>query len=299
MNKQKLLLAFVCILLLSCNNSSDKKTDNNNSEKAGTTAEKNEYSNLVTDLSASKDMKAILTQSWEHEDDLESLKGMDDASTIEIPFRSFYFFADGSFLKNPRNGMDYGTWTFDEAGKTITLNNTVDKTKDEYKIAALAADELKLVNKTANTSTVLKFIGLGKNFTDPANDPYHISNNQWRIKPAKKETDAEIQQRLKDNLHFFVLFYRNAIAKNASNASTWGLPACLKFYGGGIYITKKEELQEAWIKCFYNKEQAMKAYDIMDKVISMKYTWPKGEPNWMKQNLTVLEKMEQNVAAYK
>jgi hypothetical protein len=298
-NKQKLLLAFVCILLLSCNNSSDKKSDNKNSEKAGTTAEKNEYSNLVTDLAASKDMKAILTQSWEHEDDLESLKGMDDASTIEIPFRSFYFFADGSFLKNPRNGMDYGTWTFDEAGKTITLNNTVDKTKDEYKIAALAADELKLVNKTANTSTVLKFIGLGKSFTDPSNDPYHISNNQWRIKPAKKETDAAVQQRLKDNLHFFVLFYRNAIAKNASNASTWGLPACLKFYGGGIYISKKEELQEAWIKCFYNKEQAMKAYDIMDKVISMKYTWPKGEPNWMKQNLTVLEKMEQNVAAYK
>jgi uncharacterized membrane-anchored protein len=297
--KQKLLLALTVILLLSCNNTTGKENKNSADQKISTAAEKNEYSNLITDLLATPDMKTILSQSWEHEDDLEALKGMDDASTIEIPFRSFYFFADGSFLKNPRNAMDYGTWTFDDAAKTITLNYKVEKGKDVYKIAALAADELKLVNKSVNSSTVLKFTGLGKSFTDPANDPYYISNNQWRIKPSKKETDAEIQQRLKDNLHFFILFYRNAIAKNATTASTWGLPSCLKFYGGGIYITKKAELHDAWINCFYNKEQAMKAYDIMDKVMSMKYVWPKDEPNWMKQNLTVLEKMEQNVAAYK
>ncbi|MEI8060495.1 MAG: hypothetical protein WCG67_10080, partial [Ferruginibacter sp.] len=264
-----------------------------------TATEQNEYSNLVVDLSASKDLSKILSQSWEHEDDLESLKGMDDASTIEIPFRSFYFFSDGTFLKNPRNAIDYGTWVFDNVAKTITLNYQVEKGKNVYKIAALAADELKLVNKSVNSSTILKFIGLGKSFVDPTNDPYHISNNQWRLHPKKKETDIEIQNRLKANLHFFVLFYRNAIAKNATTASTWGLPSCLKFYGGGIYITKKEALHEGWMNCFYNKDQAMKAYEIMDKVIGMKYKWPKDEPNWMKQNLTVLEQMEKNVAELK
>jgi len=290
------------VALLSCNNATDKKTDSKNDAGKSTgnsSAEKTEYSNLVTDLSGSQDMYKILCQSWEHADDLDALKDMSDDSQIEIPFRSFYFFADGSFVKNPRNALDYGLWSYDDAGKTITLNYVLEKGKDVYKIAALASDELKLVNKGVNSNTVLKFIGLGKSFIKPEDDPYHISNNQWRLKPSQKEADAEIQKRLKDNLHFFVLFYRNAVAKDAKTANTWGLPACLKFYGGGIYITKKEQLNENWIKCFYNKDQAMKAYEIMDKVMDKKYAWPKGETNWLKQNLSVLEQMEKNVADYK
>jgi hypothetical protein len=195
--------------------------------------------------------------------------------------------------------MDFGKWVYDNGAKTITLKYTVEKGQDIYKIAALSADELKVVNKGLSSNTVLKFIGSGKSFIHSADDPYYISNNQWRIKPAKKETDAEIQKRLQDNLHFFVLYYRSALAKDAKVVSTWGFPTCLKLYGGGIYITKKEELNDIWIQCFYNRDQAMKAYDIMDKVMDKKYSWPKGETNWIKQNLAVLEQMEKNVAAYK
>ncbi len=294
---KNLLLAVALLSLYACNNAADK---NEKGVKVSVvTAEKNEYSGLVTDLASSADMKQLLCQAWEHTDDLDALKDMTDDSRIEIPFRSFYFFADGSFVKNPRNALDYGLWAYDAAAKTITLNSVLEKGKDVYKIAALAPDELKLVNKSVSSNTVLTFTGLGKSFNKPEDDPYHISNNQWRLTPSQKESDAQLQQRLKENLHFFVLFYRNAIAKDAKTASTWGLPACLKFYGGGIYITKAAELNDNWIKCFYNKEQAMKAYAVMDKVMEKKYSWPKGETNWLKQNLAVLEQMEKNVTEYK
>ena len=71
-----------------------------------------------------------------------------------------------------------------------------------------------------------------------------------------------------------------------------GLPSCFKWYGGGIFIQKQSEIQGKWINSFYNKEQAMKAYKLADKLLSYKYEWPKNERNWLKLNVAVLKQME-------
>ncbi|HQW83759.1 MAG TPA: hypothetical protein PK987_04830, partial [Ferruginibacter sp.] len=96
---------------------------------------------------------------------------------------------------------------------------------------------------------------------------------------------------LKENIHFFLLFYKSALDKDEKTVSFWGLPSCFKWYGGGIFLKKEKELKENWINCFYNKEQAMQAYHLAEKLMEVKYTWPKGEQNWLKLNLAVLEQM--------
>jgi hypothetical protein len=217
------------------------------------------------------------------------------SSAIEIPYRCFYLSTSGTFVKNPRNTFDYGHWIYDDAAKTITLNNTIDKTKDIYKIAKIAADELIVVNVGVKSSTNLKFISQAKRYKNAKDEPFFLENNRWRIKPKAKESDAEIHERLKQNLHFFVLFYKSTLDKDDKIVSFWGLPSCFKWYGGSIFIKKKDELKGDWINCFYNKEQAMKAYAIADKLIEQKYTWPKGERNWIKLNLAVLEQMYKKI----
>ena len=72
-------------------------------------------------------------------DDVEALEGMDENSKFEIPYRSFYFAANGSFVKNPCNAMDYGNWNYDDAKKTITLHYSVEKGKDIYTLGRGAA----------------------------------------------------------------------------------------------------------------------------------------------------------------
>ncbi len=294
MYKRGLPAIFVCAFILSCNNDAGKKNKSTN-EVIVPAESKNVYSDMIEDLSSSGNMFNLIGQGWENEDDALALQEIDDNSSLEIAHRSYYFSTDGSFVKNPRNAMDYGRWEYDSVAKTITLYYKVEGGKDIYKIAALAADELVLVNKGLNTSTNLKFISSAKRFKDPKAEPFHISNNQWRIRPLGKETDTEIRQRLKANLHFFILFYRDAIAKNARHVSFWGLPSCLKWYAGAIYLVKKEELNPVWIECFYNRDQAMKAYAIMDKVMGMKYTWPKDQRNWVEKNAMVLQQVYDNV----
>jgi hypothetical protein len=292
--KNWLLKIFVLVFIFSCNNDTGKK--NKSTTDVPIPAQgANQYSNMIVDLSASRNMLNLLCQGWENEDDALALQEIDDNSTIEIAHRSFYLSTDGSFIKNPRNAMDYGRWEYDSVAKTITLHYKVEKGMDVYKIAALAADEMILVNRGISTSTNLKFIASGKRFKEAKDEPFHMSNNQWRVRPYSKETDDQVKQRLKDNLHFFILFYRDAIAKNSKHVSFWGLPSCLKWYAGGIYLVKKEELNPVWIECFYNKDQAMKAYAIMDEVMNKKYSWPKDQRNWVQKNATVLQQMYDNI----
>jgi hypothetical protein len=275
--------------IFSCNDENSKNVKGKDGQ-----VEKDDKSERNADLvylDTAENISNILCQDWVLEGDAEGLEGMGENSKFEIPYRSFYFSTGGTFVKNPRNTFDYGNWNYDEAAKTITLNNTIDKSKDVYKIVKIAYDELTLVNAGVSTGTNLKFIAPGKMFKNANNEPYYLENNRWRIKPTAKESDSAIHQRLKENLYFFILFYKSALAKGDNIVSFWGLPSCFKWYGGAIFIKKKEELKENWINCFYSEEQAMKAYRLADKLLSQKYNWPKGEQNWLKLNLAVVEMM--------
>jgi hypothetical protein len=296
MSKRFLPVILIAAFTFSCNNNSNKtatdKTDITDSSVMHEVVkiDKAERNDQLLYLDTAENMYNILCQGWVNADDADALTGMQEDSKFEIAYRSYYFAANGTYVQNPRNSMDHGRWEYDDKNKTIIIHFSDGKGKDVYKIVSLASDELKLRNMGLNTVTNLEFISDGKRFRDPAKEPFALENNRWRIPPARKETDAEIHHRLKESLRFFILFYKSAIIKKDKDVSFWGLPTCFKWYGGGIYIKKKEELKENWIECFYNKEQAMKAYKLADKLIEQKYEWPKNG-NWLEKNLGILEQM--------
>lgn len=282
------LVAMATVMLMACNAESNKTNDDKKTDAAK--QEMAVAGNLVN-LDTAQHIQSILCQAWVLEEDAEGLDGMSESSQMEIPYRSFYFSTEGSFVKNPRNSFDYGPWSYDDAGKMISLTNTVDRGTVRYKIAKVSSDELVLVNTGVGSSTNLKFVSPGLRYKNPADEPFYLENNRWRIKPKNKETDEQVHQRLKENMHFFILYYRSVLDKGDKVVSFWGLPSCFKWYGGGIFLKKENELQPNWINCFYNREQAMQAYHLAEKLLDQKYTWPKDEQNWIKLNLAVLEQM--------
>ncbi len=287
---KKIFTAFVVsALIFSCNDAGKKNGSKN--EDLVIENENQEKNKDLIYLDTAENIYNILCQDWVLADDAESLEGMTETSKFEIPYRSFYLSTRGTFVKNPRNTFDYGTWQYNDAAKTITINNSIDRNKDVYKIAKIGYDEMTLVNVGIGSATNLKFVAPGKRYKNANEEPYSLENNRWRIKPKSKESDSAIHQRLKENLYFFILFYRSALAKGDKAVSFWGLPSCFKWYGGAIFIKKKDELKDNWINCFYNKDQAMQAYALADKLLSQQYDWPKGERNWLKLNLAVVELM--------
>lgn len=309
MHKSDAIKLLLLLLLFSCNdNEADRRTETYehvtikpevpvDEEKKTSTDERTMPTDSgIAVITGNEPFSDILSQGWENVDDVEALRNTRDDDPLEIPFRSFYFSHDGSFVKNPRNAMEYGTWKFDPEKKTISLRYGSGESPDTYKMIRLATDELTLINVGIQSTTHLVFSSLGAHFKNEKDDPFHISNCRWRIPPVARETDAAILQRLKANLHFFLLFYRRAILMKTETISFYGLPSPLKWYAGGIYLKKKGELEDKWMECFYNKEQAMKAYDIMDKVMEMRYKWPKDPSmDWVQKNEAVLQQIYNNL----
>ena len=186
--------------------------------------------------------------------------------------------------------MEHGHWLLDSVAKTITLAATGGN-KTVFKIVALSAKELIVINKGEANNSTMKFVSSGKHYRDATEDPFHFSNNQWRIAPSKAETDEAIKKRLKAFLHFHILFYRDNIAKGEKTISFYGFPTCIKWYAGGIYVIKDELLPGSWFGCFYNKAQALKAKTLMQEIVTKKYKWQNSGVSWVIKNLDVLEQM--------
>jgi len=251
------------------------------------------YTKGLNDLSAETDIEKLLCQGWEMEDDQDVLRDNDEPEGI-YPFRSFYLADDHTFIHNPRNFMEYGHWSYNDNDKTVVFRYS-NGHKDEYKIAAIGPQELIVINSGINSVTKLTFVAAGKRYGDNTADPYYIENNRWRMKPRFSESDEQIRKRLKDCIHFYILFYRDNLAREENTISFYGFPTCIKWYAGGIYIVKQEELADNWLACFYSKAEAIKAYKMMDDVIGKKYQWSKANISWVKKNLQVLEQMYANL----
>ncbi len=295
-----ILVLILCVeVLLSCTEKKktkfvEKTVFTKNTDSYGTDTFYAALPDQLVNLSESHNMVELLAQNWIMEDDLESLRYAEDGGEIEMPIRSLSMSDDHTIIKNCRNAMLNGTWIFNENGKTLTFTYT-DGSSDLYKLRALAADEMQLTNIGIKSETILKFVSSARKHKRPEEDPFHIKNNLWRIKPAIVESDEAIRERLKQNINFFILFYKDVIAHKADIVSFYGFPSCLNWYSGGIYLKKEEELPEKWVYCFYNKKAAKKAYEWMGQALSKKYNWPSGDPNWIKKNLFVLEQVYRNL----
>lgn len=251
--------------------------------------------NGMTDLASSKNLEDILCQCWDNKQDAADAEGRSESSKLEFVYRGFCFFKDGNVTTNPRGNIRMGKWLLDKSSKPVSLSIAYPGgQKERHQLAMLTPYVMKL--SAPEEATVLTdYTGEGVMETDPVQSPFYPANNRWRIRPAQPESDLEIKERLKENLHFFVLFYDHMIRSAAKTVSFSGFPSCFRWYSGGVFLQKKEDIPQQWIDCFYNQAQAMKAYAQAEKLMTHKYEWPKNEHNWLKLNVAVLKQMEKKM----
>ena len=288
-------LLFLIILISGCTGNS--KSDNRNGSIDSKDNKPIDFASKgLENLNASGNMKDIICQAWDYKEDAADAVDADPSSNIELVYRGYCLFSDGSMIKDPRGNMVAGKWSMNDKVKPINIIFSLNNGEIEtYQLAYLMPYEMKLLRMEGNKKVIIDLSSEAIRHHNPEEDPFYITNNAWRFKPAKPESDEQIKQRLKNCIHFFILFYDQKINAHSDVVSFIGLPSCFKWYGGGIFIQKQSEIQGKWINSFYNKEQAIKAYKLADKLLSYKYEWPKNERNWLKLNVAVLKQMEENL----
>jgi hypothetical protein len=241
-------------------------------------------------------MKDILCQDWENAEDAADASGLDITSALDIMYRGYSFFVDGNVVKNPRQDISMGKWVLNDLVKPISISMTFDNGKNEtYQLAYLSPDKMKLAKITGEEKTTTDFSSEAIKNTNVKDDPFYTSNILWRIKPTAAETDKQIKQRLKDCIHFFILFYQQKIDAKSKAVTFVGLPTCFTFYSGGVSVQDENKLTKKWIDCFYNREQALKARRLADRLIREHFKLPSSASNWLYANLAILKAMEERI----
>jgi hypothetical protein len=275
-------ISMLVIVLASCNNKSPKEPTLKDTPHEDTSAA------TLEDLSTSTDIKKLLCQNWENKEDAEDAAASGGGGSLEMLYRGFSFFTDGSVTQNPRDEIQSGKWELNDADKLIKIKYANGKTA-QYKIGAIGAKKMLLLNMADNKKT--DYIADAKMQLAPAEDPFYPANNEWRLKPKRSESDSAIKLRTEQCILFYARFLKDNGQRGGNSISFVGLPACFKWYRGGVSVVGKEKLEQKWINCYYNKAQALKAHTMLENIISKKYKWNKEETNWVKQSADVVMQM--------
>jgi len=290
-----ILVGIVGFIAAGCNNDSKDTTVKEDKTKGERSTVADETAASLNDLRVTKDTAKLLAQDWESKEDAQEAELSGGSTDLEMPYHGLSLFPDNTMVANPRDNISIGTWSLKGNQFTPLFS---DGSKKLLIIVKIDAKNLTL-QSTENKKT-MEYRADGKMQKQLTDDPFYGTNNQWRIKPKKAETDEQIKKRVMDCVQFYYKLLMDKAAKENKSVATFvGLPEIFTFYDGMITVLRTEKLSDKWINCFYNKEQAIKAQALLEDMITKKYNWDKKEPNWLKKDAAVLKQIYDNLAAAK
>lgn len=133
-----------------------------------------------------------------------------------------------------------------------------------------------------------------EHFSSLANDPYSLSNNQWRVKPNKKETEEELVERIKKHIHFRELLYKDALNNERDYISLNWFTTPLRISFNGASLKDYDEVGKFWEQNFYDSTQAITAYGLMKHCFDKQIETPYPDDQY-KNNLHILQQMLYNL----
>lgn len=251
----------------------------------------NRNEKMVDDISdLQKDTFHLICQYWKLADaDNPTSRDVAFTNDAGVSYESgIVFMTDSTFLENPVGEMTYGK--FKLKGDTIEADFD-DGRKAVYTINVLHNDELILRRSENKRASKLTYKPTNTSWPVASKNPFSKKNYEWARKPKKPETDAEIKERVKESVQFYIYYFNGYVNGGADIIDFAALPGCLNWYQGGITIQSENKLNKKWISCFYSPEQAYKGRQILQDAITKKYDWNKKETNWLKQTADVLQQI--------
>ncbi|HKP32703.1 MAG TPA: hypothetical protein VJT83_08245 [Chitinophagaceae bacterium] len=240
--KQSAIFYFLLVMIGACNNPvAKKKKDDKPNFVFKETLATGDTSIISYGQRRPLNIVYELSQQWE-------VKESENAQGIML-------FKDSSVLFNPRNVMKMGKWKLGQNGDKLLLQlNFDDGSTREYVIVDRGNDRLTLVWQKDGRNLSMHLTSDAKVHANIFNDPFHPSNNKWRVRPSKPETDSAIHERVKQCVRFYALYLRDNIKKNRSTINFSGLPSCFRWYSGGLGLLDEDSLPYEWDQCFYSEK---------------------------------------------
>jgi len=160
--------------------------------------------------------------------------------------------------------FDYGHW---EEKDSVLLLKTIQGDTMLYPVKYFYKKQLELVTISGKTVSFERQPG---KFSNDAENPFSVENNQWRIPPAKKETGQELKNRLRNHCRFYEIYFRWALANGLNTVDVRSTSSLIRIYGNGFAVKEFNDLPPAWHTYFYDEDDCYKANDILKDIFEHK-----------------------------
>jgi len=139
---------------------------------------------------------------------------------------------------------------------------------------------------------VSDFSGSAATFGTPADNPFSVQNNQWRIPATAKETSRAIRERLINHCAYWKAYFKWALDNSLADVDVRGTPTPLKIYGNGFELKPIDDLPEQWLHYFYDTADCRLANGMISDIFRhQNIAWPQTD-NRYKMFVGAFEQLE-------
>lgn len=204
-------------------------------------------------------------------------------------------------------GFIEGKWDYNENDSLLSFHSNSKTQQKSYRLNYLKGNSLSLSDpfpsKVNPNDPYLKQLGDNINHRFKfIRDEHTLDSefnftekkyNLWRFKSEAPENEKSIIIRVKQCLEYAVLFLQNAIEHNRKVVTLSAVNLPLNFYSNGVQMKNFSECY-AWKGIFYNEEEALIGYKLIENAMKDNFEISKNE-NPMKLNLSILNEINKRV----
>lgn len=114
--------------------------------------------------------------------------------------------------------------------------------------------------------------------------------NEWRLKPNAKQTDAEIRQRAVAHLDYLIKYFACVKENKQTYFETGLVTSPFVFYAHGLGLSKVSPSAKRWQAYFYDRRDADTAFEYLKKSIKKLDKYPKAS-TFTEEYLLAFKKM--------
>lgn len=217
-----------------------------------------------------------------------SSRTIDNENAEANPASFLYLHPDNTYTSD-FNKFDHGHWNRNDSA-LLFINQQ--KITISFPIRRLSGNELQLVSAQG---TILNFEQQPANFSSPGDNPFSIENNRWRIQAAKKETEQELRNRLRNHFRFYEVYFKWALDAKLNSIDVRSTPSLIKIYGNGFALKNFDELPASWRFYFFDEEDCRKANDMVKDIFEKgDIAWAQTD-NKYKMFMSAFQQLEQTI----
>jgi hypothetical protein len=194
--------------------------------------------------------------------------------------------ADGSYTSDFGH-FEYGHWSRKE--KQLSLTNQR-HTTSIFSLNGMTHKEMQL---TTEKGIPINFESQPLPPDKATQDPFSLDNNRWRLPAVRKESDAEIRNRLFNHCQFWEAYFNWALKNELTTVDVRSTPTPIKIYGNGFALKPFDELPPAWRAYFFDEEDCRKANDVIRDIFQRKSIAWAHTDNKYKMFLGAFQQLEQ------